>query len=157
MRYMTVKFLRVDDSDDLPLPKYETAYSAGMDLRANVRPASGIVIDPWQTVLIPTGLKLEIPHGYEGQIRPRSGLALSYSIVIPNAPGTIDADFRGEVKVMLRNQGTEPFRVVRGMRVAQIVFSEVTHASLIDATTTEEQGLSQTKRSGGGFGHTGTD
>ncbi|MEW6623227.1 MAG: dUTP diphosphatase [Bacillota bacterium] len=143
-----VKVKKIDIQDELPLPKYMTAQSAGMDLYASVK--EDILILPGEIVLIPTGLMLEIPHGYEGQIRPRSGLALKNGITLLNSPGTIDSDFRGEIKVIMINHGKEPFVVKRGERIAQIVFSAVTRAELVYADD-----LTETERGKGGFGHTG--
>lgn len=137
-----------------PLPTYSTEYSAGMDIRANLKNDEGndetISIAPGERVLIPTGLYLSIPYGYEGQIRPRSGLALKYGITVLNTPGTIDADYRGEIKVCLINHGNDTFDVHHGDRIAQIVFAKVKQAILVEASE-----LVDTKRGDGGFGHTG--
>jgi dUTP pyrophosphatase len=135
-------------SDDIPLPGYATDHSAGVDLRADldepVELASGDI------AAIPTNLVIELPAGYEAQIRPRSGLALHHGITLPNTPGTIDADYRGEIKVILANLGREPFRVHRGDRIAQMVVAPVTHVRWI-----ESDSLGETKRGAGGFGHSG--
>ena len=137
-----------------PLPTYSTEYSAGMDLRANLKDEEGndevISIAPGKRVLIPTGLYLSIPYGYEGQIRPRSGLALKYGITVLNTPGTIDADYRGEIGVCLINHGNDTFDVHHGDRIAQIVFAQVEQAALVEVSE-----LVNTKRGDGGFGHTG--
>ena len=137
-----------------PLPKYSTEYSAGMDLRANLKDEEGndevISIAPGKRILIPTGLYLSIPYGYEGQIRPRSGLAIKYGITVLNTPGTIDADYRGEIGVCLINHGNDTFDVHHGDRIAQIVFAQVEQVLL-----TEVFKLKDTKRGDGGFGHTG--
>lgn len=137
-----------------PLPIYSTEYSAGMDLRANLKYEDGtdkvITIIPGGRVLIPTGLYLSIPYGYEGQIRPRSGLAMKYGITVLNTPGTIDADYRGEICVCLINHGNDNFDVHHGDRIAQIVFAQVEQVLL-----TEVFKLKDTKRGNGGFGHTG--
>ena len=137
-----------------PLPTYSTEYSAGMDLRANLKDEEGndkvISIVPGERVLIPTGLYLSIPYGYEGQIRPRSGLALKYGITVLNTPGTIDADYRGEIGVCLINHGNDTFDVHHGDRIAQIVFAQVEQAALVEVSE-----LVNTKRGDGGFGHTG--
>ena len=137
-----------------PLPEYSTEYSAGMDLRANLKDEEGndevISIVPGERVLIPTGLYLSIPYGYEGQIRPRSGLAIKYGITVLNTPGTIDADYRGEIGVCLINHGNDTFDVHHGDRIAQIVFAQVEQVLL-----TEVFKLKDTKRGDGGFGHTG--
>lgn len=137
-----------------PLPTYSTEYSAGMDIRANLKNDEGndeiISISPGERVLIPTGLYIQLPYGYEAQIRPRSGLALKYGITVLNTPGTIDADYRGEIKVCLINHGDDTFDVHHGDRIAQIVFAKVEQAILLDVFR-----LSDTKRGDGGFGHTG--
>ncbi len=133
-------------SPGITLPSYKTAAAAGMDLSA----AEDGVIAPGERKLIPTGISMEIPDGFEGQIRPRSGLAINYGIGMLNAPGTIDSDYRGEVKIILFNSGATPFTYKCGDRIAQIVFSKIYRASL----ETVEQ-LSQTKRGTGGFGSTG--
>jgi dUTP pyrophosphatase len=129
-------------------PAYQTEHAAGMDLHAAVE--EDVVLEPGAVEAIPTGLRLEIPPGYEGQIRARSGLAARHAIGVPNAPGTIDADYRGEVKVLLVNWGRTPFTVKRGERVAQLVIAPVARAVLEIATE-----LSATSRGDGGFGHTG--
>lgn len=137
-----------------PLPTYSTAYSAGMDIRANLKNDKGndeiISIAPGKRVLIPTGLYIQLPYGYEAQIRPRSGLALKYGITVLNTPGTIDADYRGEIGVCLINHGDNTFDVHHGDRIAQIVFTQVEQVLL-----TEVFKLKDTKRGDGGFGHTG--
>jgi dUTP pyrophosphatase len=133
--------------DDLPLPCYMTSQAAGMDLMAAVRAV--VTILPGERVLIPTGIAVELPEGYEAEIRPRSGLALSHGVTLINSPGTIDADYRGEVGVILINHGQAPFVVRRGDRVAQLVVHRVCRVSWI---TRDE--LSPTERGAGGFGHT---
>ena len=137
-----------------PLPIYSTEYSAGMDLRANLKDEEGndkvISIVPGERVLIPTGLYLSIPYGYEGQIRPRSGLAIKYGITVLNTPGTIDADYRGEICVCLINHSKHSFKLHHGDRIAQIIFSKVEQAILVEVSE-----LINTKRGTGGFGHTG--
>lgn len=143
--------VRLPHSQGLPLPAYETAGAAGMDLRAAVAEDRPLIILPGRRTLVPTGLVFEIPAGYEGQVRPRSGLALKHGITCLNTPGTIDSDYRGEVKVLLVNLGDEDFSVTRGMRVAQFVIAPVAHLAI------EEQDLaSATARGTGGFGSTGT-
>ncbi len=132
------------------LPSYATAHSAGMDLRANLH--APIVIAPGQRALIPTGLFLELPEGTEAQVRPRSGLAFKHGVTVLNAPGTIDADYRGEVGVLLINHGQEPFEVKDGERVAQLVI-----ARYVRAEWQEVADLSSSERGAGGFGHTGTN
>ena len=131
-----------------PLPAYETADSAGMDLRAHLD--DSIVLAPGERILIPTGLRLEIPPGYEGQVRPRSGLALKRGLTVLNAPGTIDADYRGDIGIILINLSQEDQRIEPGERIAQLVFAAVTHAQLI-----EVEGLEESERGTGGFGSTG--
>ena len=129
-------------------PVYQSEHAAGMDLVAAVE--REIEIAPGEVVAVPTGLKVEIPVGYEGQVRPRSGLAARHAIGVPNAPGTIDADYRGEVKVLLVNLGRNPYRVERGDRIAQLVIAPVVHAEIEVVAT-----LTSTARGEGGFGHTG--
>ena len=143
-----VKRLRESSGEPIPLPRYMTAHSAGMDLFADVE--GEVVLKPGERRLIPTGIALAIPAGYEGQIRPRSGLALREGITVVNTPGTIDADYRGEVGILLINLGQQPFRVKRGDRIAQLVIAPVCRAEL---ELTEE--LEATPRNDGGFGHTG--
>ena len=136
-------------SKEISLPKYETAGSSGMDLAANI--AGNINIDPGKTAIIPTGLALSIPKGFEVQIRPRSGLAAKKKISVLNTPGTIDSDYRGEIKVILINQGQETFKVEKGLRIAQMVVCPVVQAQI-----KEVEDLSETERGKGGFGSTGT-
>jgi dUTP pyrophosphatase len=134
---------------DIPLPQYATEGSAGMDLCAAV--AGDIAIQPGETVLIPTGFSIELPAGYEAQIRPRSGLAVKHQVGILNSPGTIDSDYRGEIKVILTNFGKNFFTVKKGDRIAQMVIGSYTKISW-----NEVDSLSETTRGAGGFGHTGT-
>ena len=136
-------------SKEVPLPKYETSGSSGMDLAANIN--ANIDINPGKTAIIPTGLALSIPKGFEVQIRPRSGLAANQKISVLNTPGTIDADYRGEIKVILINLGQESFKVEKGLRIAQMVVCPVVQAQL-----KEVNDLSETDRGKGGFGSTGT-
>jgi len=143
---VTVKVRRMAHANDLPLPSYVTAGAAGADLCA----AEAQSIEPGQRAAVATGLMLEIPAGFEGQVRPRSGLALRYGLTVVNAPGTIDSDYRGEVKVLLVNLGSESVTVERGERIAQLVISPV-----IQARFTEDTELSTSARGGGGFGSTG--
>ena len=143
--------VRLPHGEGLALPAYETAGAAGMDLRAAISEDKPLTIAPGKRELVPTGLVLEIPEGFEGQVRPRSGLALRHGVTCLNTPGTIDSDYRGEVKVLLINHGAEDFTVTRGMRVAQIVFARVARAKI------EERSLAEvTDRGAGGFGSTGT-
>jgi dUTP pyrophosphatase len=146
----TVRFLRLDHARDLPLPAYETAGSAGMDLRAAVPDDAPLTLQPRARALVPTGLKMALDQGYEGQVRPRSGLALKHGITCLNSPGTIDADYRGEVGVILINHGDEPFVIRRGERIAQMVI-----AAVAQATVAEVESLDDTVRGTGGFGSTG--
>jgi dUTP pyrophosphatase len=149
---MVVLKMRVEikrmHSHDLPLPRYMTSGASGVDLYAAVD--DEIVITPGSHVLIPTGIAISIPEGYEAQIRPRSGLALKYGITLLNTPGTIDADYRGEIKVIVINLGSEEYILKRGERIAQMVFAQVWQAELIETAE-----LDETHRGQGGFGHTG--
>lgn len=131
------------------LPRYETSGSAGMDLRAWL-PSGSVILSPLERKLIPTGIRLEIPEGYECQIRPRSGLALKHGITVLNSPGTIDSDYRGEIGVILINLSSQPFTIHSGERICQMVFAKVE-----DALMTEVNIISETERGDGGFGHTG--
>ncbi|RMG20376.1 MAG: dUTP diphosphatase [Deltaproteobacteria bacterium] len=132
--------------EPLPLPAYETELSAGMDLRADV----ALTLDAGERALVPTGIAIALPPGYEAQVRPRSGLALRHGIVLPNAPGTIDADYRGEIQVILMNLGSAPFAIARGDRIAQLVVAPVAKV----AWRTRVR-LDETARGSGGFGSTG--
>ncbi len=143
-----VRVRRLPHNQDLPLPVYATDGAAGMDLLAAV--ADPVTIAPGQRVLIPTGLAIALPPGYELQIRPRSGLALRNGIVLPNSPGTIDEDYRGEIQVIVLNTGDEPFRVERGTRIAQAVLAPVVRVAWNEVTD-----LDVTTRNAGGFGSTG--
>lgn len=145
-----VNVVRGLDAIGLPLPTYRTEKAAGMDLIAALPENNPFSLKPLQRALIPTGLSFEIPTGYEAQVRPRSGLALEYGIGVVNAPGTIDADYRGEVGVLLINFGQEPFTIRRGDRIAQIVFTPVASATLV-----EVEELETTQRQAQGFGSTG--
>ena len=138
---------RVAGAEDLPLPSYATEGAAGLDLRAAL--GGRLVLGPGERALVPTGLRFAVPAGYEAQVRPRSGLALRHGIVLPNSPGTIDSDYRGEVQVILWNAGPEPFAIERGDRIAQLVIAPVAHVEL------EESALDETPRGAGGFGSTG--
>ena len=147
---LTVRVLRLRHGQGLPLPSYQSANAAGLDLLAAVPDGKPLELAPGARALVPTGLALELPRGYEGQVRPRSGLALKHGVTVLNSPGTIDADYRGEVKVLLINLGSETFLVQRGDRIAQAVIAPVTHVEIAAATA-----LSDTERGGGGFGSTG--
>ncbi|TNF46028.1 MAG: dUTP diphosphatase [Bacteroidetes bacterium] len=140
--------VRIINQSKNPLPAYETGLSAGMDVRANLD--EPVILKPLERALIKTGLFLEIPEGYECQVRPRSGLAFKKGITVLNSPGTIDADYRGEVGVILVNLSSEPFTVEHGERIAQLVFAKVKQAKWI-----EVEELSETERGAGGFGSTG--
>ena len=141
---------QLEEARDLPLPQYMSESAAGMDLYAHV--ADELVITPMQRVIVPCGFKMAMPAGFEAQIRPRSGLALKYGISMPNAPGTIDADYRGEVGVLLINLGNADFVVRRGDRIAQMVINRVERINFISM---DADSLSETKRGAGGFGSTG--
>jgi dUTP pyrophosphatase len=146
----TISFTRLEHGKDLPAPEYATAGAAGMDLVAAVPPGAPFRLAPRARVAVPTGLVLAIPQGFEGQVRPRSGLALKNGITVLNAPGTIDSDYRGEVKVLLLNTSEEAFEITRGMRIAQIVFARVEQLALQEVSS-----LDETARGSGGFGSTG--
>lgn len=141
--------LQIVNKSDNAMPAYETMNSAGMDLRAYL-PDGELVIKPMQRVLVPTGLFMEIPVGYEGQVRPRSGLAIKSGITVLNSPGTIDADYRGEVKVILINLSDVDFVIKSGDRIAQLVIAKHGQMEVVEVET-----LSETERGAGGFGHTG--
>jgi len=140
---------RLPHNTDLPLPEYESVAAAGMDLPAAIE--SDLIMVPGERVLVPTGLALALPEGYEAQIRPRSGLALRNGVTVLNTPGTVDADYRGEVKVILINLSNSDFIIQRGMRIAQMVIAPVLQVSLMDVDV-----LPKTARGEGGFGSTGT-
>ncbi|MGJ4888234.1 dUTP diphosphatase [Bradyrhizobium sp. HKCCYLRH3099] len=134
----------------MPLPAYQTVHAAGMDLLAAVPADAPLTLDPGRHAMVPTGLSIALPDGYEAQVRPRSGLAARHGVTVLNSPGTIDADYRGEICVLLINHGREPFTIKRGERIAQMVIAAVVRAELSVATT-----LSETVRGSGGFGSTG--
>ena len=144
-----VALCRLDHAADLPVPAYETVHAAGMDLMACI-PAD-LELAPGKRALIPTGFSIALPEGFEAQVRPRSGLALKHGITVLNAPGTIDADYRGEIGVILINHGEASFAITRGMRIAQMVVAEVSRA-----VWRETASLTETARGAGGFGSTGT-
>lgn len=146
----TLNLIRLPNGEGLDLPAYETKGAAGMDLRAAVEDGAPLTLAPGKRALVPTGFIFEIPHGYEGQIRPRSGLAFKNGITCLNSPGTVDSDYRGEVKVLLANLGEEPFEITRGMRIAQMVIAPVTQVRVAEITE-----ISETARGAGGFGSTG--
>ena len=149
MDRVVLKVKRLDNNPDLPLPSYESGGSSGLDLRAAV--VKEVTLRPGEIMLIPTGLSICLPKGYEAQIRPRSGLALRYGLGLVNSPGTIDADYRGEVGVIAINWGKKPLTIRRGERIAQVVISKVSRARV-----EEVDELDATKRGKGGFGHSGT-
>ena len=146
-----VRVLRLPHGADLPFPRYGSADAAGCDLLAALPAGAPLSLAPGARALIPTGIALQLPAGFEAQVRPRSGLALTHGLGIPNAPGTIDADYRGEVGVILVNWGTETIEIARGMRIAQLVFAPVTRAVFAAASE-----LATSARGAGGFGSTGT-
>ncbi|GIT91218.1 deoxyuridine 5'-triphosphate nucleotidohydrolase [Jannaschia pagri] len=150
MTEITVAFARLPGADkDLPLPRYETEGAAGADLCADTG-GETVTLDPGQRALVGTGLRVAVPDGYEMQVRPRSGLALKHGITLVNAPGTVDADYRGPLGVILINHGTAPFEVTHGMRIAQAVLAPVTRAVFAEVAE-----LGDTARGAGGFGSTG--
>jgi dUTP pyrophosphatase len=146
---VTVRVQRLPHGEDLPLPRYESAGAAGLDLLAALPDNAPVVLQPLDRALVPAGIVLQLPNGYEAQVRPRSGLALKNGVTVLNAPGTIDADYRGEIQVLLVNFGADPFTIIRGMRVAQLVVAPVTRVSLAEGD------VDTTGRAGGGFGSTG--
>jgi dUTP pyrophosphatase len=146
----TVPIIRLEHNPDLPLPAYETAQAAGMDLRAAVPEEEPLVLRPGSRFPVPTGLAFALPEGFEAQVRPRSGLAAKHGVTCLNSPGTVDADYRGEVKVILINHGEEDFTIRRGDRIAQLVIAPV-----VQAHWAEVESLDETARGAGGFGSTG--
>lgn len=147
---LTVAVEVLPHGEGLPLPVSQTAHAAGLDLLAALPAGEPLVLAPGARAAVPTGLRMAIPPGFEGQVRPRSGLALKHGLTVANAPGTIDADYRGEVKVILINLGTEPVHLARGERIAQLVIAPVVAAVLVAVDS-----LDQTERGTGGFGSTG--
>lgn len=147
---MNIPFKKLPHAADLPLPSYESEYAAGMDLRAAL--AEPVTLAPGKRALVPTGLKMALPKGYEAQVRPRSGLAYRNGITMLNTPGTIDADYRGELKVLAINLGDEPFEITHGDRIAQMVIAPV-----IQPDVNEVEELPETERGEGGFGSTGVN
>jgi dUTP pyrophosphatase len=136
--------------EGLPLPAYQSAHAAGLDLLAAVPEDTPLILSPGRHALVPTGLSIALPSGYEAQVRPRSGLALKHGVTVLNAPGTVDADYRGEVSVLLINHGAAPFQIRRGERIAQMVIAPVVQVELVPAVS-----LSATDRGSGGYGSTG--
>ncbi|TXJ17648.1 MAG: dUTP diphosphatase [Afipia sp.] len=149
-QHLTVEIQRLPHAEGLALPAYQTAHAAGLDLLAAVPGDKPLVMQPGQRALIPTGLMIAVPPGFEAQVRPRSGLALKHGVTVLNSPGTVDADYRGEVSVLLINHGDAPFTIQRGERIAQLVIAAVAQANLVAVTS-----LSSTDRGSGGFGSTG--
>jgi len=149
MTQVEIAVTRLPHNADLPLPAYETAQSAGMDLAAAID--APVTLAPGERAMVPTGLAIALPSGYEAQVRPRSGRAAKNGVTVLNTPGTVDADYRGEVKVILINLGTDPFEIERGMRIAQMVIAPVTQARFAEVET-----LTETARGAGGFGSTGS-
>ena len=146
---ISISFKRLPHGGDLPVPVYQTADAAGMDLYAAV--VEDVVLASGDRALVPTGFSMALPSGFEAQVRPRSGLAAKHGVTVLNTPGTIDADYRGEVKVILINHGADPFRVTRGERIAQMVIASVTQGAMVEVSD-----LPETARGEGGFGSTGT-
>jgi dUTP pyrophosphatase len=147
---MKVSIRRLTNGEGLPAPDYKSAGAAGLDLYAALPAGQKLILEPGARDLIPTGLQIALPEGYEAQVRPRSGLAVEHGVTVLNAPGTIDSDYRGEVKALLVNHGGQPFEITRGMRVAQLVIAPVARAKLIEVDE-----LDDTARGAGGFGSTG--
>jgi dUTP pyrophosphatase len=147
---LKVKIRRLPHASGLPLPAYQTADAAGMDLVAAIPASEPVTMQPGARAMVPTGLTFELPRGTEAQVRPRSGLAAKHGVTVLNSPGTIDADYRGEVSVILINHGDAPFTIQRGDRIAQMVLAPVTQVRLVEAAV-----LSKTNRGEGGFGSTG--
>ena len=147
---VTVRILRLPHGEALPLPSYHSKHAAGLDIVAAVPEAQPVELMPGSRALVPTGFALELPHGFEAQLRPRSGLALKHGVTLLNSPGTIDADYRGEVMVLLANLGAEAFTVRRGDRIAQLVVAPVAHVEVVSV-----EALGETGRGQGGFGSTG--
>jgi dUTP pyrophosphatase len=146
-----VQIVRLPHGADLPLPAYQSALAAGLDLLAAVPADAPIEIAPGGRALIPSGVAVALPPGHEAQVRPRSGLAMRQGVTVLNSPGTIDADYRGEIQIILVNLGSERFVINRGMRIAQLVIAPISHVKLVESAS-----LDSTERSVGGFGSTGT-
>lgn len=147
---ITVQVQRLPHAEGLALPAYQSAHAAGLDLLAAVPEDTPLTMQPGQRALVPTGLMIAVPPGHEAQVRPRSGLAFKHGVTVLNSPGTVDADYRGEVSVLLINHGDEPFTIRRGERIAQLVIAAVTQANLVVVAA-----LPSTDRGSGGFGSTG--
>ena len=151
MTKIEVRVKRLPHAADLPLPAYQSALAAGLDLMAAVPADAPVVIAPGGRAMIPTGIAIALPPGTEGQVRPRSGLAARHGVTVLNSPGTVDADYRGEINVILVNLGVEPFTVARGTRIAQLIIAPMMQATICDSAN-----LDETTRGVGGFGSTGT-
>ena len=147
---VTIEIHQLPHGEGLPLPAYQSAHAAGLDLLAAVPTDAPLILSPGQYALVPTGLTIALPEGFEAQVRPRSGLAAKHGVTVLNAPGTVDADYRGEVSVILINHGSAPFTIARGERIAQMVIAQVANAELVPVVS-----LAPTGRGGGGFGSTG--
>ena len=150
MSAIKVDIRQLPHGEGLPLPAYQSAHAAGLDLLAAVPEDTPLILSPGRHALVPTGLSIALPSGYEAQVRPRSGLALKHGVTVLNAPGTVDADYRGEVSVLLINHGAAPFQIRRGERIAQMVIAPVVQVELVPAVS-----LSATDRGSGGYGSTG--
>jgi len=151
MTDVALRILRLPHGADLPLPSYQSIHAAGVDIMAAVPADAPVTLAPGERGLVPCGIAIALPDGFEAQVRPRSGLAARHGVTVLNTPGTIDADYRGEVIVILVNLGTEPFVVTRGMRIAQLVIAPVVRARMVETAV-----LDDTARGAGGFGSTGT-
>lgn len=147
---MKIDIRRLSHGAGLPLPVYASAGAAGLDLHAAISAGAKLVLEPGARELVPTGFAIHLPEGFEAQVRPRSGLALEHGVTVLNAPGTIDSDYRGEIKVLLVNLGSRPFEMLRNMRIAQLVVAPLTRVELNEAAE-----LAETPRGAGGFGSTG--
>lgn len=150
MTAVAVRYIILPHGEGLPPPSYRSEFAAGLDLSAALREDTSLILSPAQRALVPTGIALELPPGFEAQIRPRSGLAYRHGVTVLNSPGTIDADYRGEIQVLLINHGDEPFAIARGERIAQLVVSPMTVVNLQQVGA-----LNVTERNTGGFGSTG--
>lgn len=149
--FTELRLMRLAHGKDLPLPSYQSAHAAGLDLLAAVPADAPLTLMSGARALVPTGVAIALPVGHEAQVRPRSGLAVRHGLTVLNAPGTIDADYRGEIQVVLINLGSEPVAITRGMRVAQLVIAPVVRAHIVDVAS-----LDETSRGSGGFGSTGS-
>ena len=145
-----LRVVRMPHAADLPMPAYQTAHAAGLDLHAAVPAASPVKIAPGERAMIPTGIAVALPPGYEGQIRPRSGIAIRHGVTVLNSPGTIDSDYRGEIQVILVNLGPESFEIRRGTRIAQMIVAPILQVKIVESVS-----LDSTGRESGGFGSTG--